>query len=135
MFPYHDSHPIRIGLVVFFFVVLGYAYYEGRALLYGPSIDISMRTTEVSEPFIIVRGQARRATLLSLNGLEIPATEEGDFSEGYVLAPGYNRFVLDARDRYGKTTERVIEIMYKPANGAPLPAEEEDGGMVEEVQS
>jgi len=112
MLPYRDSRFTRIVLIGFFLIVAGYAYFEGRGLLSGPSIEISGRAMEVSEPFITLEGHAERITSLSMNGKDIVVTEEGAFSEPYVLAPGYNRIVLEARDRYGKTTERTIEIVY-----------------------
>lgn len=114
MLPYRDSRLIRYGLIAFFLIVLVYALYEGRALLRGPTIDVSPRVMEVSEPFIDITGKAERIVSLSLNGKEISVTEDGIFEEGYVLAPGYNRIILKAEDRYGKTAERVLEIIYKP---------------------
>ena len=60
MFPYHDSRLIRIVLVAFFILVAGYAYYEGRGLLYGPEISIENRVMEVSDPFITIEGRAKR---------------------------------------------------------------------------
>ena len=115
MLPYRDSRITRIALVVFFVLVAGYAFYEGHGLLFGPTIDIENRVMETSSSFITLEGTAQRVAILSLNGTEIPVTEAGAFSEGYVLAPGYNRIVLSARDRWGKTTERSIEIIYTPS--------------------
>lgn len=112
MLPYRDSRLTRIVLVTFFLIVAGYAYFEGRGLLYGPIIEIEGRVMEVSDPFITIEGKARRIASLSMNGKTIPVTEDGAFSEAYVLTPGYNRIVLEARDRYGKSTERMIEIIY-----------------------
>ena len=118
MLPYRDSRLTRIVLIVFFIIVVAYAYYEGRGLLYGPSIEISGGLQEVHERFITIEGHATRIASLSMNGRQISVTEEGDFSEPFVLAPGYNRIVLEARDRYGKTTERAIEIVYSPPSGS-----------------
>src|SRR3989344_627141 len=115
MLPYRDSRLIRLGLLVFFLMILGYAYYEGRALLNGPTIEISPRVMEVSGPLISIEGVALRIASLSLNGTPIPVTEDGVFKEEYVLTPGYNRIILNAHDKYGKTAERVVEIVYKPA--------------------
>ncbi|OGG79369.1 hypothetical protein A3A39_02010 [Candidatus Kaiserbacteria bacterium RIFCSPLOWO2_01_FULL_54_13] len=114
MLPYRDSRLIRILLVAFFVVVAAYAYYEGRGLLFGPVIEIENRVMEVSDPFVTIVGSTRRIATLSMNGKLIPVTEDGAFSEPYVLAPGYNRIVLSARDRYGKTAERSIEIIFTP---------------------
>ncbi|OGG57885.1 hypothetical protein A2853_03050 [Candidatus Kaiserbacteria bacterium RIFCSPHIGHO2_01_FULL_55_17] len=116
MLPYQDSRVTKIVLVVFFVLVIGYAYFEIRGLLWGPVIEIETSLVEVSEPFVTVEGYARRIATLSMNGKIIPVTEEGAFSEGYVLAPGYNRIVLEARDRYGNTTERSIEMMFMPTS-------------------
>ncbi len=112
MLPYRDSRFTRIILIGFFIVVLAYAYYEGRGLLAGPSIEVSGRVMQVSEPVVTIEGHAQRITSLTMNGKAIPVTEDGAFSEPYVLSPGYNRIVLDASDRYGKTAERVIEVVY-----------------------
>jgi hypothetical protein len=122
MLPYRDSRFTRVILIGFFLLVAGYAYFEGRGLIRGPSIEISGRVMEVSEPFITLEGRAERITSLSMNGTEIAVTEEGAFSESYVLAPGYNRIVLEARDRYGKTTERAIEIVYTASTSSPQAA-------------
>lgn len=115
MLPYRDSKLIRIVLIVFFLLVAAYAYYEFRGLLYGPSISISGRVMEVSEPLVTIEGDATRIARLSMNGQDIPVTEDGKFSEPYVLARGYNRIVLVASDKYGKSTERAIEIIYTPS--------------------
>lgn len=117
MLPYRDSRITRILLITFFAVIVFYAYYEGRGLLSGPVIDVHNRVMEVSDPFITIEGTAQRIATLSMNGGAIPVTEEGVYSEPYLLSPGYNRIVLSARDRYGKTTERIIEIIYTPEPG------------------
>jgi len=121
MLPYRDSRITKYVIIGFFLVVIAYAYYEGRGLLYGPSIEIAGRAMEVSEPTISIEGKAERIATLNMNGKQIPVTEEGAFSELYVLSPGYNRITLSASDRFGKTTERVIEVVYTPKNTSPAP--------------
>ena len=44
-------------------------------------------------------------------------TEDGAFAHQYLLAPGYNRIILDAEDKYGAQTQQIIEVMYVPTNG------------------
>lgn len=114
MLPYRESRFTKIVLIIFFLLVLGYAYFEGRGLLYGPAISVESRVMEVNEPFITIEGTANRISSLSMNGQAIPVTEGGVFSEPYLLAPGYNRITLTANDRYNKSTERIIEIVYTP---------------------
>lgn len=114
MLPYRDSRLTYIALGVFFLIVIGYAYYEARGLLFGPSITVSSNSTEVHEPFILIKGQADRIASLSMNGKTIPVTEDGAFEEPYLLSPGYNRIVLDASDKYGRSRRQAIEIVYTP---------------------
>ena len=114
MLPYRDSRLTYIALGIFFLIVIGYAYYEARGLLFGPSITVSSNITEVREPFIVIRGRADRISSLSMNGKTIPVTEDGAFEEPYILSAGYNRIVLDAVDKYGRSRRQAIEIVYTP---------------------
>ena len=114
MLPYRDSRLTRIALGIFFLAVLGYAYYEARGMLFGPSITVTSQVTEVREPFVTIRGRADRIASLSMNGKTVSVTENGVFEEPYLLAPGYNRIVLDARDKYGRSRSQTIEIVYNP---------------------
>ena len=116
MLPYRDSRFVRIILVLFFLVVLGYALYEAQGLLYGPLISLPEEAVTVSDPYTIIKGRAERITELRLNGKTIPVTENGDFEEPYLLAEGSNRLFLDARDARGRTTRKTIDIIYTPKN-------------------
>lgn len=114
MLPYRESKFTKIILVIFFVLVLGYAYFEGQDIIFGPVITIENRVMTVDQPFITIEGSAHRIASLRMNGQMITVTEDGVFSEPYLLAPGYNKITLNASDRYGKSTERVIEIIYTP---------------------
>lgn len=114
MLPYRDSRLTYIALGIFFLIVLGYTYFEARGLLFGPSITVSSKITEVHDPFVTIKGQADRISSLSMNGKTIPVTENGAFEEPYLLSLGYNRIVFDASDKYGRTRRQAIEIIYTP---------------------
>jgi hypothetical protein len=123
MLPYRDSRLTRIILGIFFLIVLGYAYYEARGLLFGPTISISSGATNIVEsPYVLIQGQADRIASLAVDGNPIQVTETGAFQEPYVLSPGVNRIVFDAKDKYGHTTEKVVEIVYQPSASAAVPA-------------
>ena len=121
MLPYRDSRLTYLALGIFFLIVLGYAYYEAQGILFGPSISVTSAVTEVSEPFVLIKGQADRISSLSMNGKTIPVTETGAFEEPYLLAPGYNRIVFDAQDKYGRTRSKAIEIIFSPKASAATP--------------
>jgi len=114
MLPYRDSRITQLALALFFVLLIGYGYFEARGLLFGPSITVTSQVTEVHQPFILIKGHADRISSLSMNGKAIQVTESGDFSEPYLLAPGDNRIVLDASDKYGRSRTETIEIVYTP---------------------
>ena len=114
MLPYRDSHLTYIALGIFFLILLGYAYYEARGLLFGPSITVASDIIEARDPFITIKGHADRITSLSMNGKVVPVTEDGAFEEPYLLSAGYNRIVFDASDKYGRTSRQAVEIVYTP---------------------
>lgn len=114
MLPYRESKFAKIALIIFFVLVIGYGFFEGRGVILGPTIAVENRVMNVDQPFIEIEGTANRIASLSMNGQTISVTENGVFSEPYLLASGYNRIVITAKDRYNKTAERVIEIIYTP---------------------
>ena len=115
MFPHRDSRFVKVGLIIFFVLILIYAYFESRAMLYGPKITISSEIVTIYEPYTLIRGQAENITELRINGTIVPVTEEGLFEESYVVSAGQNHVVLDARDKYGRTRQKTIEIIYIPS--------------------
>src|SRR3989344_9291150 len=112
MLPYRDSRLTQIALGLFFILLVGYAYCEAHGLLFGPSITVTSQIAAVHDPFVTIKGRADRISSLFMNGKAIQVPEAGDFSEPYVLAPGYNQIKLDARDKYGRNSSSVIEIVY-----------------------
>jgi len=114
MLPYRDSRVIRIFLGVFFLLLIGYALYEARGLLFGPVIFVPQEAVTVNEEFTIIKGRAERITELRLNGKTISVTESGEFEEPYLLARGSNRLILEARDARGRRAQKVLDIVYVP---------------------
>ena len=87
---------------------------RAQGFLFGPSISVASGVAEVHDPFVTIQGQASRISSLSMNGKQIAVTEDGNFSAPYLLAEGDNRIVLDASDKYGRSSRKVIEIVYTP---------------------
>src|ERR1700679_4119793 len=118
MLPYRDSTLTKVALVVFFLVIAGYAYFEARGILFGPTIQVSQSVEQVSVPYIELTGTTSHIATLSMNGQSVPVTESGTFDIPYALSPGFNRIVLDATDKYGNATEKVVEVVYTPATSS-----------------
>ena len=114
MLPYRDSRIARIALIVFFILFLGYGYFEAQAVLFGPRIITPSSVIVAHEAFTTIQGQAQNIAELRMNGAAVSVTEDGTFNEPYVLAPGENRIILDAKDKYGRARRHIIEIVYVP---------------------
>ncbi|HVU75272.1 MAG TPA: hypothetical protein VHD38_00300 [Candidatus Paceibacterota bacterium] len=106
---------MRIGIVAFFIVILVYAYFEARGLLFGPRISLPAQMQTVHEQFITISGRAERIDVLTMQGAPVDVTEDGAFSEPYLLTPGLNRIVFKATDKYGHSSTDVIQVVYQPA--------------------
>lgn len=102
-------------LVVFFFLIIGYASFEARHLLLGPSITLEAASvTTVDEPYVLIRGRAQNIQRITLNGGAIAVTESGAFQEPYLLQEGYNIVTLAAEDKLGREVIRELQIVYTP---------------------
>ena len=123
MLPYRDSKLTKIALGIFFVIILGYAYFEARGLLFGPSITVPSTIQEVHDPFIVIKGRADRISELRMNGKTVAVTENGGFEEPYLLAPGLNRIILDATDKYGRERQEVIQIVYIASSAQTSPTD------------
>lgn len=120
-----DNKIARYALILFFVLLSVYAYYEARAMLYGPQIHVPADAMIVEEAYTEIRGQASYISELRLNGALVPVTEEGKFAEEYLLAPGENRLIFDAKDTFGRETQEIVTVYYKPKkDSSPTPSSE-----------
>lgn len=106
-----------ITVIVLVIIGLGiYAYLQSREYLRGPVLVIeeplngSMSTTSRVE----VRGLAHNVSFLTLNGRRIFTDELGRFKESLLLPDGYSIMLLEAKDRFGHTETKKLELVYKP---------------------
>lgn len=115
MLPYSNNRIAAIAILIFFLAVLGYAYFEARNVLYGPKIVVATPADaplSVSESLVHIRGSAKNIAELRMNGNPVTVTEEGAFDEALLLAPGYNKVVLTANDKFGRSTTQTLEILF-----------------------
>mgnify|MGYP001620109620 CR=1 FL=1 len=102
-------------LAILFIMLIAYAGYEGRALLLGPRISITspVNRTAVSEPLVIMEGESWNISWISLNGRQIFTDKDGHWSEKLLVSPGLSIMTLEARDRFGRKTEKQLQIVLK----------------------
>ncbi len=118
MLPY-STRLSRIGIGLFFLLAIGYGFFEAQGILLGPTIDVPSAPMVVHQEFIRIQGTATHIASLSMNGAEIPVTEAGAFDEPFLLAKGENRIALDAKDKYGNVTHKVLTVVFAPTSTPP----------------
>ncbi|OHB20239.1 MAG: hypothetical protein A2854_04480 [Parcubacteria group bacterium RIFCSPHIGHO2_01_FULL_56_18] len=117
-----DSRFVRLILIIFFVLAAGYAAYEAQGLLYGPRIHLENQTFASDTSFVAIKGRAERIAELRINGKTVNVTENGEFDEPFLLAPGSNHLILEARDARGRTALETLDIVYRASEDALVPA-------------
>jgi hypothetical protein len=128
MLPYRNTRIATIAAGMFFLALALYALFASRNILWGPAIYLSGGSEYVqsSQPTVAIRGTAERITELRINGRPVPVTEDGSFDEIISLSPGLNRIRLDAFDKAGRETTRIIQVFYAPTTGPAIPSPTKD---------
>ena len=95
--------------------IIGYSFYQARNLLFGPHISLFSPTNggTFTDSLIEIKGNATNIASITLNDRSIFVDENGNFVEKLLLASGYNVFKLVAEDRFGRSTEKLIEFVLK----------------------
>ena len=112
----NTSNTIRIlSIVVLLIVVIVYSIFQAYKLISGPIIDVytPQNGAVYSQTLIEIQGRARNIAYINLNDRKMFTDKDGYFSEKFLLSPGYNIIKLDAKDKFGKYTEKKLEIILK----------------------
>ena len=112
---------IGIGVVILAkFCLIVYSYSQSREYLRGPVLTIEepLNGSSSTTSLVALVGHARNISFLTLNGRQIFTDEQGRFKESLLLQNGYNIMTLEAKDRFGHTMEKRLELVYKPGVAA-----------------
>jgi len=112
-------------LVLFFIVlvvILLYGLFQARNLILGPVIVVKtpLNGTTTTEKVLKIEGNARNIAFIRLNGRQIFVDDLGAFREELILSSGYNIITLNATDKFGRSTKKVLEIILETENETEL---------------
>ena len=102
------------------FSIIGvFAFMKMEFLWKGVQISAEINKENISSLSSLtnIKGEAKNANLLSLNGREIFINKEGKFSEMIALMPGLSVITLSAKDKFGNLAEKKFEVIYKESAG------------------
>jgi len=115
-----DRHATRklIQIIITSIILLflfGYTAYEIQKIIFGPKIEnlAPENGSVVSNHLIEVSGIAKNINDISINDRKIFVDEQGNFKEKILLFYGYNPISVKANDKFGRKTEKIIEVIYK----------------------
>lgn len=103
-----------IGFSVFSFLIIIFAFFRSKDLIFGVKIkNVNIIDgAKVTNGILEVKGNAKNATNLTLNGREISIDQQGNFDETIVLLIGYNIIDIKAEDKFGDTDEKNYKLIY-----------------------
>lgn len=102
----------KYSLWAFFAILVLYALFQARSLIFGPIliIDTPEAGSTVPVGLIEISGSARNVSSLSLDDRPIYTDKENQFKEELVMQGGINIIKLTGRDRFGREKDLLVRV-------------------------
>lgn len=104
-----------IAGVLFFLIVLGYLFFQLNHLIGAPGIENFEPKADFStaQSSISISGRTKPEAQLTINGGAVYIDKDGKFQQEINLNEGLNTIKVEARNRFGKTTVLIRQIILK----------------------
>jgi hypothetical protein len=95
--------------------IFGYTAYEIQQVAFGPQITVAYpkNGSLLSNSLLEITGTTKSINDISMDDRKIFIDEKGNFKEKILLSYGYNAITIKVSDKFGKNTEKIIEVVYK----------------------
>ena len=105
-------------IIIILTSIASYSLFQARNLIKGPVVNVeSPKNGEALEkPIIEIKGHAKNISYITLNDRQIFIDKEGTFNQKLLLFNGYNVVKISAKDKFGRKTDKIIELIYKETN-------------------
>ncbi|MFZ2038315.1 MAG: hypothetical protein WAV11_00005 [Minisyncoccia bacterium] len=107
---------IRYGIIIIVVLLIAvYSIYEAQRIIQGPQMIVltPQDGATVNQSLIDITGSVQNINRLKLNDRDIFQDEQGNFSEKLLLSYGYNSIKLEGWDKFGRSTTKVMQMIYK----------------------
>lgn len=105
-----------MSLVVLFLAIGVFSYIKMDYVIKGVKIKAEIDKTGNSS-LVYIKGSAKNAVYVSLNGREIFIEKDGTFREPVALQEGLVVVTIDALDKFGRSKEKKFEVIYEKEKG------------------
>ena len=101
-----------IFAVVFACLIVGYGVFRFQAYLSGPTINIvsPIDGETATSSVILLQGSVKDAISLEVDGNALSPNQDGSFEETLLLPSGLSILTIEAKDRFGARTEKIIHL-------------------------
>lgn len=103
---------VAIGIVC---AVGFYFFHQSKAYIIGPQINVvtPLNGETLEHSYVLVKGKVENVSNLSVSGHPVLADNFGNFETGLLLAKGYNIIQISAKDKFGRTENKKLEVAVK----------------------
>ena len=103
------------SIILLFVVIVGYAVFRSRDLLFGIRLTITGVTDgmTVTDPVLELKGEAHHANEIRVDNQVIPLSETGTWHDSLILAEGYNVISIRVTDKFGRIITHEYRVYYK----------------------
>ncbi len=116
MYEQHGKTIVKTLLIILIACgIAAYSLYQAKNIIRGPqiTIDSPQNGSSVDTPEVIIKGNAKNISYISLNDRQIFVDKDGAFTEELLLASGYNKWKVEAKDKFGGIVSKRIEIVLR----------------------
>lgn len=108
----------RYLIAAILLILLGYGAVKAWPLIAGPALVIASPVNNASFPggIVDVSGQAKRAALLTLDGMPLLHDQNGDFSSTLTFPEGGSILTFSVTDRFGRSVTETRTIFVPATN-------------------
>ena len=108
-----EFSPKQIALTFAFLLVGGYAIFQARFIILGPRLSVysPANGAHLSNNVVTLSGRAQNVSSLSLDDQIIYTDQNGNWSDKLIAPDGLSIMTLQAKDRFGRETQKQIEIL------------------------
>lgn len=99
--------------ILFLFIII-YAFFRSKDLIFGVKIkNVNIIDgAKITDNLLEIKGNAKNAIYLTLNGREISIDQAGNFDETIALLSGYNVIEIKAEDKFNNIDDKIYKLIH-----------------------
>jgi hypothetical protein len=99
-------------------IVFSYSFFSFKDYIDGPIITISEpeNGSTIATSTVEIKGKVLHTQEVSLNNKILLIDTQGNFKETILLSPDYNVALISAKDKFKRTIEYKLELVYQDKN-------------------